>query len=370
MKILNNWNWTQKKWPNFTYNEAKIRPLEDKYTKIAGEFRGVLKYISLSQKNQLTLYLLSQEALETSSIEGEILDRKSVQSSLQRHLGLKPTSSKTKPQESGMANLMMHNFQNFDQQCSKSLLNYWNKLIHQGHSDSSRFGKYRTSSAPMQIISGAYGHEKIHFQAPPSDKLELEMKEFIRWFNYTGSSLSPLIRASIAHLYFVSIHPYEDGNGRISRALVEKVLSQYQGVPALTNISRIILQNRKKYYLALENSNRNLEITDWIYYLGKTIIKAQEYALSKVENTILKTKLYDRYQSDLNQRQIKVLEKLFEAQPEGFEGGLSAENYLSITQTSRATATRDLQKLVELEILKTKGERRYRRYYLYHKLSN
>lgn len=364
MSALKTWNWQKKDWPNFLYDEEKIEPLEQEYTKISAEFRAALKYISIKERNQITLHLLSEEALETSSIEGEMLDRRSVQSSLQRHLGINPKLQKARPQEADMAELMMSVFNNFSEKLSHKKLHYWNKLITQHSHYLENSGSYRQSREPMQVISGPFGKEKIHFEAPPSGDLDLLMENFINWFNESEKSISPMIRASIAHLYFVSIHPYEDGNGRISRILVEKSLSQYQESPALTNISREILAHRKDYYDALAQNNRSLEITSWIEYMSGIILKSIRYTLQKIDATLEKTRLYDTYKNELNVRQIKVLEKLFAVEPEGFKGGLSAENYIAITDTSRATATRDLQNLVRLEILRKEGERRYTRYYL------
>lgn len=364
MHIQKHWNWQHKNWPHFTYDEKKITPLEQDYIKISADFRAILKYISIQEKNRITLHLLSDEALETASIEGEVLDRRSVQSSLQRHLGINPERPKTRPQEADMAELMMSVFNNFPEKLSHKKLHYWNKLItnHSPHLENP--GEYRTSTEPMQVVSGPYGKETVHFEAPPAEDLEEQMTTFIDWFNESEATLSPLIRASMAHLYFVSIHPYEDGNGRISRLLVEKSLSQYQDAPALTNISREILAHRKEYYEALADNNQDLDITGWIEYMAHVILKSIDYTLQKIEATLEKTRLYDLHKNNLNTRQLKVLEKLFAAEPEGFKGGLSADNYITITDTSRATATRDLQNLVNLGILKKEGERRYTRYYL------
>ena len=257
---------------------------------------------------------------------------------------------------------MIDVFQEFKAPLSHSMLFRWHEQITRGYEHLEQIGAYRSSKEPMQIISGPYGHTKIHFEAPPSDTMDMEMEVFIQWFNTTSSSLPTLTRASLAHLYFVSIHPFEDGNGRISRALIEKCLSQYQQQPALTNLSHIITKKQSLYYDALARNNQILEVTDWIQYLGDTIIAAQKYTLKKIELTIKKTKIYDEFK--LNDRQIKVIEKLFAAEPNGFEGGLSAEKYITITNTTPSTATRDLQDLTNKEILLRTGERRHTRYTL------
>lgn len=176
--------------------------------------------------------------------------------------------------------------------------------------------------------------------------------------------LPTLIRAGIAHLYFVCIHPFEDGNGRIGRALIEKILAQASGAPTLIAFSHITEKHKKAYYKALEMSNQSNEITGWLLYFSKMILDAQHYTQLYVEFLIEKTKIYDRVRGKLNERQEKLLARLFREGPEGFKGGLSAENYIRITQTSRATATRDLQELVALKILNRFGERKSTRYNL------
>ena len=356
------WNWQQPNWPEFIYDNEAIAELEQQYAGLAGEFRGALKHISHKAPNQFTIELLTHEAIETSMIEGEILERNSVQSSIQRHMGLKTIRAKSKPSEEGIAAMMTNVFQDFAKPLSHSMLFLWHEQITRGYEHLEQVGAYRTSTEPMQIISGPYGNPKIHFEAPPSIQMDEQMEKFIQWFNKTEKTLSPILRASLAHLYFVSIHPFEDGNGRISRALVEKALSQYQHSPALTNLSHIIRLKQSEYYAALERNNQKIQINDWILYLGQTIIKAQKCTLKKIELTIKKTQIYDEFK--LNERQTKAVEKLFAAEPEGFEGGLSAEKYIAITDTTPSSATRDLQGLVEMGILKKEGERRYTRYHL------
>jgi Fic family protein len=224
----------------------------------------------------------------------------------------------------------------------------------------------------MQVVSGAVYKPKIHFEAPPSSSMVKEMAKFISWFTDTAPNgknpLPALTRAGFAHLYFVSIHPFEDGNGRIARAIAEKALSQSLGQPTLIALSRNIQAHRKSYYDALEANNKELSITNWLEYFAKTILNAQEYSQKMIDFLIEKTKLYDRIDGQLNPRQEKIIERMFREGLEGFKGGLSAENYIRITDTSRATATRDLQNLVEKGVFIKSGELKSTRYYL--KLNN
>ena len=190
------------------------------------------------------------------------------------------------------------------------------------------------------------------------------MDEFIAWFNNSKDSTPPLARAAIAHLYFVSIHPFEDGNGRIARALAIKALSQSIKQPLLTSLSATIQHSRKKYYKALEENNQSLEINGWIIYFAKTFLESQNHTQKLIEFLLEKTRLYDRLKGKINERQDKVLKRIFAEGLDGFKGGLSAENYIKITKTSRATATRDLQDLVEMGALTKHGELKATRYFL------
>jgi Fic family protein len=195
-----------------------------------------------------------------------------------------------------------------------------------------------------------------------------EMTRFIAWFNQTAPDgsipLPALTRAGIAHLYFVCIHPFEDGNGRIGRGIAEKALAQSFGQPTVIALSHVIQQHKKRYYTMLERSNKDNQIDDWLVYFAETILAAQAYTQQAVDFVIEKTKLYDAVRGRLNERQDRVLARMFREGVEGFKGGLSAENYLTLTGTSRATATRDLQELVDLGALIRTGQNKSTRYWL------
>ncbi len=275
---------------------------------------------------------------------------------------------KIPPAEAGIAEMMVDLYRSFEKSLDHEMLFRWHDFLMKGRRDLETIGQYRTHKEAMQITSGQMDNFKIHFEAPPSKIVKKEMRGFINWFNQTAQKgktpLPALTRAGIAHLYFVCVHPFEDGNGRIGRAIAEKALSQCLGAPTLIALS-LTIQNRKKhYYKALEDNNKDLEITDWLIYFAETILEAQTYSQSFIDFLIHKTKLYDRLRGQLNERQDKVLARMFREGVEGFKGGLSAENYIAITNTSRATATRDLQDLVEKQALRRIGERKYTRYYL------
>jgi len=245
-------------------------------------------------------------------------------------------------------------------------------MLTSGRRDLTDIGRYRTHEDPMQVVSGRIDKPEVHFEAPPSSDMQKEMDAFLAWWRETApggrNALPALTRTGIAHLYFVCVHPFEDGNGRIGRALAEKSLAQSQGEPTLIALSQTIDRNRKAYYNALERNNKANEITDWLVYFSNTVLEAQEYSLDMIDFLIEKTRLYDRVKGQLNERQQKVLERMFREGLEGFKGGLSAENYISITGTSRATATRDLQDLVEKGALLKTGALKSTRYHLNIKL--
>lgn len=240
----------------------------------------------------------------------------------------------------------------------------WHRMITNGRRDLYDIGCYRTHEDAMQIVSGHIGRQRIHFEAPPSHAMTHEMDIFLKWFNDSSKTTLPLARAGIAHFHFINIHPFEDGNGRISRAISEKSIAQSIGHPALLSISQTIELKKKAYYSALETHNTTCEITDWLIYFGQTILDAQEHTINMLDFVIEKAKFFDLYADELNDRQLKVIRRMFDAGYEGFIGGLSAENYITISPTSSSTATRDLQHLTEKGILLRTGERKGTRYWL------
>ncbi len=185
----------------------------------------------------------------------------------------------------------------------------------------------------------------VHFKAPPSSAVKKEMDKFITWFNNTGSEdPGPVVKSGIAHLYFESIHPFEDGNGRIGRALSQKVLSQYLERSILIALSHILEKNKKLYYRSLHLNSKEIDITGWLAYFSQTILQAQDYTQRTIDFLIGKTKYFQEFDEKLNDRQKKVVHGIFRDGIEGFKGGLSADNYIKITGTTASTATSDLKK--------------------------
>ena len=362
------WNWERPEWPKFTYNSALLEPLEKQFLLQSGEFVGACKHIGADDQETLKIELISDEAVKTSEIEGEILNRDSVQSSLRQQFGLGLEQPGVKPAERGISRMMVDLYRNFAAPLADKTMFNWHAMVLGGDASIRVIGGYRTLAEPMQVVSGPVHRRTVHFEAPPSDRLPDEMNHFIAWFNDTApggkNPLPALTRAGVAHLYFVCIHPFEDGNGRIGRALAEKSLAQNLGRPSLIALAYTIERRRKEYYAALERSNKDIEITDWTKYFASTILEAQNNTVKRVDFYVAKTKFYGRLRDKLNERQGKAIARMFQAGVEGFKGGLSAENYISITKASRATATRDLQDLVEKGAFTRTGELRHTRYAL------
>jgi Fic family protein len=362
------WNWQKPAWPRFQWDQRALSEREGRFLREAGVVVGALKHVGEDQRSNLVIELISTEAVKTSEIEGEIPDRASVQSSLRRNFGLGTEDRRVPPAEQGIADMMTDLYRGFAAPLTHEKLFAWHTMVMRGRKDVKDIGRYRTHQEPMQVVSGAIYQPTIHFEAPPSSRMPAEMDRFIKWFNATGpggeGALPPLTRAGLAHLYFVCVHPCEDGNGRIGRAISEMALSQGLGEPALLALSQTIQSDRKRYYAMLEQSNKDLEVTAWLEYFAETVLDAQAYALRLVDFLIAKTRLYDRLVGSLNERQEKVLARMFREGVEGFKGGLSAENYMAITGASPATATRDLADLVVKGALTRTGERRHTRYWL------
>src|ERR1700685_4191870 len=362
------WNWQQPHWPHFTWEEGRLALAEQQFLVGGGVLLGTVKHLGEEERNQLTVEAMSTEALTTSEIEGEILDRASVQSSIQRQLGLAADNRRAAPAERGVSEMMVNLYRTFAAPLSDDILFEWHRMRMSGRKDLSDLGCYRTSSEPMQVLSGPMGSPKIHFEAPPSAKVPSEMKQFITWFNRTAPGgpepLPALTRAGAAHLYFESVHPFEDGNGRIGRALAEKSLAQSLGQPSLIALAATILARRARYYTVLEAANKSNEITEWLAWFAGTTIEAQRRTLALIEFLIDKTKLLDRIRGQINDRQEKALLRMFKEGPEGFKGGMSAGKYSTITGAPPATTTRDLADLTERGALIREGERRHARYKL------
>ncbi len=361
------YNWQQHDWPDFRYD---LSPVEDALLTLAektGRTSGLLRGLKEETQIQAMVDVMVEEAIKTSEIEGEYLSRKEVMSSIRKNLGLgQPIEQVKDKRAEGAAALMIDVRNSYRDALSKEKLCEWHQLIMTG-SRGIKSGQWRSHKEPMQVISGSVGKPKVHFEAPPSSRVPKEMTRFIAWFNETapGSQQEikrPVVRAAVAHIYFESIHPFEDGNGRIGRALSEKALSQGIGQPVLLSLSRTIEANRKQYYEALQAGQQSNDLTAWVTWFVNMAVEAQKHAEEQIEFTLKKTKFFDRFTDKLNERQLKVMSRILEEGPKGFKAGLNTKKYIGITDTSKATATRDLQDLVEKRALVPFGGGRSTRY--------
>jgi len=362
------WNWQKPDWPKFRWDNARLALAEKEFLVGGGMLAGTVKHLGQEEREHITVESMSTEAVTTSEIEGEVLDRASVQSSIRRQLGLAADKRHVQPAEEGVAEMMVDLYRSFAAPLSKEMLFGWHRMLMSGRLELKDVGRYRTSEEPMQVVSGAINQPKVHFEAPPSAQVPKEMAQFIDWFNRTapgGSETLPaLCRAGVAHLYFECIHPFEDGNGRIGRALAEKSLAQSLGQPTLTALAATILAQQKSYYNALEAANQQIEITGWLAWFAGIVIEAQRRTLALIEFLIYKAKLFERLKGQINDRQEKALLRMFREGPDGFKGGLTAGKYTAITGASPATTTRDLVDLVKVGALVRVGELRHAHYNL------
>ena len=358
----------RKDWPEFSWNQSALTGRLAEVRHAQGRLLGRMEALGFPLREEATLQTLTQDVLKTSEIEGEKLDAGQVRSSLARRMGLDIGALPAIDRNvEGIVEVMLDATRQHDEPLTTERLFGWHAaLFPTGRTGMRRIavGGWRTEkSGPMQVVSGPIGHEKVHYEAPEADRLKKEMARFLNWCN-TTPTVDPVIQSALAHFWFVTIHPFEDGNGRIGRALAEKALEQALGQPALTGLATTILSRRKEYYNTLEDANKGNEISAWLAWFAAVALEAQKRTNAQIEFLIAKTKLMDRLRGHINARQQKALLRMLREGPEGFEGGMSAGNYSTITGASPATATRDLAALVEAGALHRTGELRHARYFL------
>ena len=357
------WIWQQPGWPHFSWDKQRLESLEARFLHESGRRVGAWRHLSDRGQTDLRVEWLSDESLDTSAIEGEILDRASVQSSIRRHFGLGADPRRVSPAEAGVAEMMVDVYRTFAAPLDHETLWRWHGTLMRERHWLTVIGGYRQHQEPMQVVSGPDYRRRVHYEAPPSHRMMTEMERFIGWYERTRE-MPALTRAGVAHFYFECIHPFEDGNGRVGRALAEKALAQSLREPTLIALSRAIIRRQAVYYEALESAGRSLDVTDWLLWFAETVLEGQSWSERRLIRLIEQTRMFDRLRGRLNPRQEKALQRLFREEPEGFEGGLSADNYRRITRASSSTATRDLTDLVAKGALRRTGAHRHTRYWL------
>ena len=354
------YNWQHKNWPVFKFETKSLNNDLMKFMLKAGELKGIISALPQDVSSETVIQIIVSEAIKTSEIEGEIINRMEVMSSIRKNLGLHTTHEPKDKNAIGLSQMLIDVRTSYKEKLTESKILEWHKLL-MGNNKRINAGKWRTHKEPMQVISGSASNPTIHFEAPPSKNVPNEMKRFIDWYNKNEIS-SSIIKAAVAHLYFESIHPFEDGNGRIGRAIAEKTISQGLDNPVMFSISKTIEERKKEYYNALQQAQQRLEITEWIEWFADVIINAQENAEKMVQFTVKKVRFFSENDKNFNERQRKVINRMFEEGVDGFKGGMNVKKYLSISDTSKATATRDLQQLVEMKVFYVFGGGKSTRY--------
>ncbi|MCW3105747.1 MAG: cell filamentation protein Fic [Segetibacter sp.] len=355
------YNWQKKDWPHFKFRLENLEEVLIAFSEKIGRVSGILEGLPEESRQEVIVDIILAEAIKTSEIEGEYPSRKDVLSSIRKNLGLDYKAGPGKDKSAaGLGELMIDVRKTFKEPLTEEKLFAWHKML-LGENKRIAAGQWRRHKEPMQVISGTIGKEKVHYEAPPSSQVSKEMKRFITWFNETvpggtNEIKNAPVRSAIAHLYFESIHPFEDGNGRIGRAIAEKALSQTIGRPVVLSLSRTIEAKKDAYYDSLEKAQKSNEISDWVEYFVTTVLDAQKEAELQIEFTLKKARFFDRFKNQLNDRQLTVIRRMLEEGTKGFQGGMNARKYIGISKTSKATATRDMQQLLEIGAFVNEGK--------------
>lgn len=369
--------WQASDWPNFQLDhEALSMPL-GRCRHLQGQLFQQIRALGIELELNTQLEALTQEAVQTAAIEGERLNTDSVRSSIAKRLGL-PSAGlpPAKRDVDGLVDVLLDATDNNLQPLTTDRLKAWHAaLFPTGYSGLYKIRVADWRETPMQIISGPVGRDKVHYEAPPAEKIELEMQKLLTWWHDTVPSkavIDPVVRAGIAHYWFVAIHPFDDGNGRIARALTDMALAQADGATKRCySMSATIIENRNSYYQVLEQTSKGTgDLSTWMLWF----LDCYEKSILRTQMTMEKVLGISHFWQNvaslaMNERQRKVVRKLLEVGVGGFTGDLTAKKYLAMTKTSRATGTRDLADLVEKEILVSKGERAGTRYELNWKLT-
>ncbi len=362
--------WQQSGWPRLTYASAATGAAVNAARRVQGSVEGRLQAIGLRERQQLAAESWASEAVATAAIEGERLDLDAVRSSVCRRLGLEGAKGRRAPRNvECLLDIMEDAVGNAAAPLTDARLQSWQQaLFPTGFSGLNPVlvNAYRTHREPMQIISGPLGPEKVHYEAPPSKAVPGEIKRFLRWFN-DAKEPEPLARAALAHLWFETIHPFEGGNGRVGRAIVDLTLASDSGDASRTiHISQQLQDNRDEYYDQLKRAQHGgLDVTPWVLWFVSQVRSACERAASVVDLSLAKARFWSTHSDkDLNARQRKVLNALLDAGPGGFQGGMNTRKYEAMASTSRATASRELVELARLGLVRTVGAGRSTRYYV------
>lgn len=351
------WIWQQPDWPDFNWQAERLAPLLRECVQMQGRLLGMAGSVGDSMSAQSELDALLQNIVTSSAIEGEQLNVGSVRSSLARRLGLEWIDRDSVSQRSeGLAQLMLDATHGFDEPLTLARLLEWHTWLFPAEEAmfSARLilvGTLR-GDEPMQVVSGRLDRPTVHFEAPPRQGLEQQIERFLSWFEASRDqvSLDPMLRAGIAHFWFVTLHPFDDGNGRLTRTITDLALAQGEAQAIrFYAMSASILEDRAGYYRILESSQKaTLDITEWLTWFLQTLLRSLQQAITRIDSVLGKTRFWQAHrESDLSAEQIKVLNRLLDGGERGFEQGLSAGQYQAVAKVSKATATRHLAELLD-----------------------
>ena len=352
------WIWQQPDWPDFRFDNRALNDRELEFRINSERLAGRFEALPMASQEDATIDLMLSEAIKTNAIEGEYLDRESVRSSLLSLITSDTLPDNSDQKAAGAASLLVDVRKNWQSSLTDELLGKWQSMaVPEQRYTSILRGAYRNDPSPMQIVSGPYGREKVHYEAPPATQVPDEMARFVDWYNEIkplsrDKKLPDIARVGIAHLWFEVIHPFDDGNGRVGRAIADHALSQSLGYPTTACLATAIEGDKKSYYLQLEKASRgSLDVNVWLDYFAGTIIEAQEIAREEVDFVLGKTRFYEAYGDQLNDRQTRMVSRVFAEGRKGFEGGITTRKYEAITKCPNRTASRDLSDLVAKGII-------------------
>lgn len=344
-------------WSDFKWDNDKVVPLLGNVRHLQGRLLGQMESLGFSLKEEAVLTMLTLDVLKSTEIEGEILNKDQVRSSIARKLGIKFNGMVvSSPNVDGVVEMMLDATQNYTSLLTKRRLMGWHSaLFPTGYSGMYKIevGKYRTGD--MQVVSGAMGKENIHYEAPKPDLVKVEMGSFLDWLNNNRISIDSVLKAAIAHFWFVTIHPFDDGNGRVARAITDMLLARSDNTSQrFYSMSNQILEERKAYYDILEKTQRgDGDITNWLLWFFLCLERAIANTEKILESTLVKAKFWEMHsQTSLNDRQRIMLNKLLD----GFDGKLTSSKWAKITKTSPDTALRDIQDLISKGILQKEAQ--------------
>jgi Fic family protein len=351
--------WQSPDWPRFHWDVARLSPLLASARLAQGRLLGKIAGLGFDLHLSQRARVLTEEAIRTAAIEGEVLDPEAVRSSVGRRLGLPVPSGKTVPRHvDGLLDVLLDATTKFHEPLTAARIKSWQgALFPTGRSGMKEIvvGDFRPPGPPMQVVSGPLGRERVHFEAPPSEEVARELQAFLAWFESAQGDTDGLLRAGIAHFWFVTIHPFDDGNGRLARAIGEMALAQDDGLPErFYSLSAQIESAREAYYRPLEQTQKGHgDLSDWLAWFLESIERATIRSEVEIDLALAQSRFWQEHAGKpLNERQLKIIRRVLKAAPGAFEGGLTTRKAAHLTHASPATAQRDLADLLTKGVIR------------------